>query len=88
MTAYCKFSTGQEGEVLGYDHPVLRFVSPIAFSPGKPMTFRLVSAHGELDMQGKSIGSKRRTDNRFDVRVRVVNLRRTERELLESLLID
>lgn len=86
MSLPVEFSSGDLGEAVAFDGKILSLISPGAFAPGMPLGFR-VDARGEaLELNGKSIGSRRRADGRFDVRVRLVSLRREQRETLESLL--
>ncbi len=51
-------------------------------APGTPITLEL----GELSLQAKSRGSKKRDDGRFDLKVRLISLRRDERERLVALM--
>jgi len=41
---------------------------------------------GPLPISAKSLGSKRRDDGRFDVRARLISLRRPDRELLRAAM--
>jgi hypothetical protein len=85
MPVLFKVSAGEEGEVQGFSDPVLSLSCNKAFSPGRPICFKLLSDQGELTLQGKTIGSKRQLDDRFEIRVKVINLRRAEKELLLAL---
>lgn len=73
---------GREAELLGLDGEIVELVSPRAFAPGAPLGLRARDPEGPLELRAKSLGSKRREDGRFDVRVRLVNLRRADRERL------
>lgn len=77
-TAGTAVATGLQGEIVA-------LISPKAFAPGQPLTFTLPAEHGAAEIQGKSLGSKRRADGRFDVRVRLVNIHRSMRERLVAL---
>jgi hypothetical protein len=75
-----------KGLAIGMQGEILALVSPKAFAPGQPLSFRLAADHGGAEILGKSLGSKRRSDGLFDVRVRLINLHRSMRTLLVSLL--
>ena len=51
-------------------------------APGRPITLEL----GELSLDAKSRGTKKRDDGRFDLKARLVGLRRDERERLQALI--
>ena len=57
-----------------------------AFAPGTPMELTMKLDSGPLLLQAKSLGSKRRHDGLFDVRARLVTLRRADRDLLRAAL--
>lgn len=85
---------GRTGSALGFRDEVLAVVAPCAFAPGQPVVFTLsvaaqADATAEADAQtssvrieAKAVGSKRRPDGTFDVRVRVHSLRREQRAWL------
>ena len=78
-----------EGELTGSatacDGNVLSAVSPKAFPPGRPIELLLLPESGELKLSARAIGSKKRDDGSFELRVRLVNLRRQARERLDAL---
>jgi hypothetical protein len=74
-------ATGIGGEIVS-------LVSPKAFAPGQPLTFTLAAELAGVEFQAKSLGSKRRADGQFDLRVRLVNLSRSSRERLTAILSD
>jgi len=78
-------SEGDAGEVLGFDGSQLTFLSSKAFAPGQPIQFAIIGEDLVMDLNGKSQGSKRRADEFFEVRIKVINLRRTDREWLLGL---
>jgi hypothetical protein len=81
--------TGQgRGTATGLHGEKLDLVSSRAFAPGQPLTIRLAEEQGGLQLQGKSLGSKRRADDQFEVRVRLINLSRSTRERLSGILSD
>ena len=65
---------------------ILTVVSERAYAPGEPARATVELSDGALEIEGKSIGSKRRPDGTFDVRFRLLNLRREARERLERAL--
>ena len=72
-----------EGAALQCDAALLLFSAPKAFPPGQPVAFVLWPDTPEaLPLAGRSLGSKRRQDGAFDVRVRLVNLSRAARDRL------
>jgi hypothetical protein len=56
--------------------------SPKAFPPGQPLEFTL--SEPSLRLQARSIGSKRSASGEFELRVRLINLRKDAREALEA----
>jgi hypothetical protein len=87
MTAVAvRFATEGEGEALVLDGAMLALVSSRAFAPGTPLAFTIVSGDQRLELSGKTRSCKRRADGRFDLGVRLVDLRRTDREALQRLL--
>jgi hypothetical protein len=90
-----KVLEGGEGEALSFSGEVLHVVLSRAYAPGAPITLELAHPTGPLSLRGKTIGSKRRAvvgeapvgeaaAPSFDVRLRVVSLRREERARLEG----
>ncbi len=82
-----KIRLGEDaGEAVRFEGEVLSLILPRAFAPGAPIEF-VAELDGEsVELGGKTVGSKRREDDRFDVRVRMTNLRRTHRERLREAL--
>jgi hypothetical protein len=65
------------------DAITLELHAPKAFPPGKPLACVLWPGTPEaVSLAARCIGSKRREDGTFAVRVRLVNLARTARETL------
>lgn len=86
MSAPLELDDGESGEAGRLDGEVLEAVLPRAFAPGAPVRFEVQIGGETIPVQGKTIGSKRRDDGRFDVRLRLINLRREHREALRSAL--
>jgi hypothetical protein len=78
------FSHGERGRALGYTDGVLKIVCERAHPPGQPLSLALQLPEGELALQGKSAGSKRRDDGGFDLRLKLNSLRREHRAALEQ----
>ncbi len=76
-----RLATGEEGEATAIEGNLLTFLSPRAFAPGAPIRFSTLG-EAERSFEGRTIGSKRVEDGRFEVRMRFVNLRREDREVL------
>jgi hypothetical protein len=81
MSVAATLPGGEAASAESWDGAVLVLASPRAFAPGAPVRVAL----GTLGFEGKSLGSKKRDDGRFVVRLRAVNLRREQREALDAL---
>jgi len=77
-----RLESGEDAEAVAYDGNLLTLRSPRAFAPGAPIRFKTASEENVGSFEGRTIGSKRVDDQCFEVRLRFVNLRRGERELL------
>jgi hypothetical protein len=65
------------------DTVTLQLIAPRAYPPGQPLQLTLLpDGQPPVSLAARSIGSKRRTDEQFDVRVRLINLGRGAREAL------
>jgi hypothetical protein len=73
--------TGEEAEAVAFDGNLLKLRSPRAFAPGAPIRFKTTEDEPR-SLEGRTIGSKRVDDRCFEIRMRFVNLRRNDRELL------
>ena len=67
-----------------FENNVLEVRSDKAYPPGAPISF----TWRENTLEGRSIGSKRVADDAFSVRIRMVSLKRTERDALLETLSD
>jgi hypothetical protein len=76
---------GSDGvaELLSFDGKVFTMASPDAFAPGAPVRLRATLDGEERPIEGRCLGSRRRDDGRFEVRLRLINLRRADRVALE-----
>jgi hypothetical protein len=70
------------GAITGLAGLVITLSSPKAFPPGQPLEFTLNDS--SLRLQARSIGSKRSASGEFELRVRLINLRKEAREALEA----
>jgi hypothetical protein len=75
--------TGElEGAITSIAGSVVTLSSPKAFPPGQPLEFTLCDS--SLRLEARSIGSKRSANGEFELRVRLINLRKATREALEA----
>lgn len=81
-----RLSTGEEAELVSLDGIRAALVSPRAFAPGAPLSFEALLEGDPVGLEGRSHGSRKRPDGRFDVQLRLVNLRRAHRLRLASAL--
>jgi hypothetical protein len=77
---------GEEGEAVAFEGNLLTLLSPRAFAPGSPIRFTVSVEEATRSFEGRTIGSRRVDGERFEVRMRFVNLRRLDRELFAQRL--
>jgi len=82
MSVKIRLDSGEEAEARAFDGTLLTLWSPRAFAPGAPIRFTAATEGEARHFEGRTIGSKRVDDAGFEVRLRFVNLRREDRELL------
>jgi hypothetical protein len=71
----------------GFDGKALQLIAAQPFPPGQPLELRVLpQTSAALQVAARCIGSQRREDGRFDVRLRPVNLDRATRLALERAL--
>ncbi len=85
MSAKVVLAAGGEGEAVRFEGEVLSLILGRAFAPGAPVALEATIGTDTIALTGKSIGSKRREDGRFDVRLRMTNLRREDRVRLTTI---
>ena len=86
MSLLVTFADGS-GEVLSFEGENLHCALTRAFAPGAPLSFTVdVGAEQPLSLAGKARASKRQPDGRFTVHLRLISLRRVQREALERAL--
>lgn len=76
---------GAAGELARFERDVLHLIIERPFAPGAPFDLSVELSDGHVALRAKTIGSTRRSDGRFDVRARPIDLRRTDRARLEAL---
>ena len=81
-----RLESGEEADAQRFDGNFLILLSPRAFAPGSPIGFFLADEAENRSFEGRTIGSKRVDGGLFEVRLRFVNLRRADRELLQQEL--
>jgi len=80
-----RLENGEDAEATAFEANRLTLRSPRAFAPGAPIRFETTDDEPR-SFEGRTIGSKRVEEGCFEVRLRFVNLRRGERELLVQKL--
>lgn len=83
---HLRLESGQDAVGLAFDGNLLKLTSPQAFAPGSPIRFSAKGEDGDRNLEGRVLRSKRIDEQRFEVRLRLVNLRREDRELLLNTL--
>jgi hypothetical protein len=83
MAAPVRIAGVHDGAVLELTGLQLRLRSPKAFPPGQPLTLQL---QNDVKLEARTIGSKRLDESSFELRVRLINLRKDGREALERAL--
>lgn len=81
-----RLDSGEEADARTFDGAVLTVLSPRAFAPGAPIRFSATTDGEARSFEGRAIGSKRVDNVHFEVRLRLVNLRRADREVLVARL--
>ena len=77
-----EFDGGEKAEARTFEGHILTFLSPRAFASGAPIGFTVVMGDHRRALEGRCVGSRRAEDGRFEVRMRLVNLRRDDRHAL------
>ena len=74
---------GGEGEVVSLRGEVLALRLSRPFAPGSPVDLRIEADDAAIvRVRGKTVSSRRREDERYDVRLRIVTLRKDDRRRL------
>jgi hypothetical protein len=77
-----RLDNGEEVTAVSFDGNLLTLHSPQPYAPGAPIKLTLLLEEEARPLEGRTIGSKRIEEGAFEVRLRFVNLRRADRELL------
>jgi len=80
-----RLDSEEDAEATAFDGNLLTLRSPRAFAPGAPIRFKTTDEEPRR-FEGRTIASKRVEEGFFEVRMRFVNLRRDDRELLINRL--
>ena len=81
------YDNGVEGVFVDWRDHLLTLTCSIAYAPGAPLRATLAMPGGDLGIQSRVIGSKKRDDGLFNVRMRMINLRREDRARLDALVL-
>jgi hypothetical protein len=73
---------GEAGELVDLQGDLLQVIAAMPIAPGQPVELEVE----DMRLDAKSRGTKKRDDGRFDLKVRLVAIRREERQRLEALL--
>lgn len=79
-----RLTSGEPAIAKRLEDNLLTLHSPKAFAPGSPISFEAASEEPKRAFEGRTIGSKRIDEATFEVRLRLVNLRREDRLFLEQ----
>lgn len=77
-------TNGEQARATALQGAILSIEALQAYAPGAPLRLRVQLPEGEATWQGKTVGSKRLSDGRYLVRLRLISLRRAERQWLEA----
>jgi hypothetical protein len=72
--------------LLSRDGEFIKLVTSIALPPGRPTQVHVPDDQGLLNVPCRCVGSRKLQDERFEVRLRIQNLRKDERARLHTLL--
>jgi hypothetical protein len=85
MTLRAHTGEGEKLELMSFDGKHFTLVSARAYAPGQPMPVT-VELTPTLTLDLKSLGSRVREDQRFDVRARAMTLPKATRDRLVAAL--
>ena len=81
MSIGCDFAEGK-GELVSFTRDQLHAIGPVPYAPGTPIRLNVALTEVSIPIEAKCGGSKRREDGRFDLTLRVINMRRLHREAI------
>ncbi len=73
-----------DGSAVSFDGEFLVARVSRPFAPGTPIRGSLTIGELEIQIEGRATGSKRMPDGTFEIRARLINLRREDRLRLEA----
>jgi hypothetical protein len=79
MIAPARIDGAGDGSAVSIAGEILTLMVPRAFAPGAPFRGAVLLPDGELSIEGRTVNSRKTPDGTFEVRVRLVNLRREDR---------
>ncbi len=85
MSIECEFREGK-GELLSLVRDQMQAIGPAPYAPGTPIRLSVGLTEVSIPVEAKCGGSKRRDDGRFDLTLRVINMRRAHRDALTAAL--
>jgi len=71
------------GAIVQLEGLLLQLWSAKPFPPGQPLQLRVTALEPALQLEGRSLGSKRSPDGTYALRLRLINLQKPSREALE-----
>ncbi len=86
MIVEIELENGGAAEICSLEGNVLIFVSPRAFALGAPIRFDARLGDRQQAFEGRTIGARRVEGDRFEIRMRFVNLRRGDRAALVAAM--
>ena len=78
--------SGEPAEARAFDGGTLQALTSTALAPGQRTEVCVVLSDRSVTAAAKSLGSRRRDDGRFEVRLRLLSLRREDRDALAAAL--
>jgi hypothetical protein len=82
MSLTCTLPNGDSLTLELFDGKLLVFESPRAHAPGTPLRVRVDKNGSTLEL--KSIGSRKRTDGRFELKARITTMPKPVRDALNA----
>lgn len=73
---------GAEGHAVSFTGEMLVAVLSKPFAPGTPLKGTITIEGDAIAIEGRATGSKKTPEGTFEVRARLINLRRADRERL------
>jgi hypothetical protein len=87
MTVPAKTPTGEALDLVAFDGLLATVHSTRPFAPGQPLML-VVAVEPEVRADARTIGARRLPEGPFELRVRLVSLKRDERQRLLDAMPD